>query len=246
MITVVIYLKMCYNNITEIKRSDIMSVLIDLTGKRYGSLTVEKIAVDEPGKKKKWLCKCDCGNEIIVTSSNLVSGRTSSCKICGKKRLSEKNKKHGMTSTKLYGVWNSIKTRCTNTNSKSYKDYGARGIRICEEWKESSNFFEWALANGYKNGLEIDRIDVNGNYEPSNCRWVAREQNSNNKRNNKYIEYNGETKTLAEWSRYFDVNYKNLSRNLIKGYSFDEAVKRIKSGERTHMGSKNWKSNRVT
>ena len=104
MITVVIYLKMCYNNITEIKRSDIMSVLIDLTGKRYGSLTVEKIAVDEPGKKKKWLCKCDCGNEIIVTSSNLVSGRTSSCKICGKNRLSEKNKKHPLLNTTLDSI----------------------------------------------------------------------------------------------------------------------------------------------
>lgn len=223
-----------------------MSVIIDLTGKKYGSLTVEKIAVDEPGKKKKWLCKCDCGNEVIVSSSNLVSGHTSSCKICGKKRSSEKIKKHGMTSTKLYGIWNAAKNRCTNTKAKSYKDYGARGIQICEEWKESSNFFEWALANGYKDGLEIDRIDVNGNYEPSNCRWVTKEQNANNKRNNKYIEYNGETRTLAEWSRYFDVNYKNLSRNLIKGYSLDEAVKRIKSGERTHIGSKNWENNRVT
>ena len=202
-----------------------MSVLIDLTGKRYGSLTVEKIAVDEPGKKKKWLCKCDCGNEIIVTSSNLVSGRTSSCKICGKKRLSEKNKKHGMTSTKLYGVWNSVKTRSTNTNSKSYKDYGARGIRICEEWKESSNFFEWALENGYKNGLEIDRIDVNGNYEPSNCRWVTRIVQQNNMRKNHIVEYNGQSKTIAEWSRELNIKYDKLWKSIKKGLGIEDILK---------------------
>ncbi len=134
-----------------------------------------------------------------------------------------------------------MKSRCENQKNKSYKDYGAKGISVCEEWYDSVNFFEWALRNGYKEGLEIDRIDVNGNYEPSNCRWINRLENANNKTNNKYISHNGETKTLAEWSRFYDVNYKNLSRLLIKGYSMNDAIKRIKSGDRTHKNSKNWK-----
>ena len=134
-----------------------------------------------------------------------------------------------------------MKSRCENQKNKSYKDYGAKGISVCEEWHDSVNFFEWALRNGYKEGLEIDRIDVNGNYEPSNCRWINRLENANNKTNNKYISHNGETKTLAEWSRFYDVNYKNLSRLLIKGYSMNDAIKRIKSGDRTHKNSKNWK-----
>ena len=94
------------------------------------------------------------------------------------------------------------------------------------------------ITNGYENGLEIDRIDTNGNYCPDNCRWINRLENANNKRNNKLIEYSGETKTLAEWARYFNVNYKNLSRNLIKGYSLIDAVKREKSGDRSHKNRK--------
>lgn len=218
-----------------------MAVKIDLTGHKYGKLTVLRIDTDIPGKKKKWLCKCECGNETIVSGSNLRDGHTKSCLKCGYESTKKAITKHGQSHTKLFYVWNSMKSRCENQKNKSYKDYGAKGISVCEEWHDSVNFFEWALRNGYKEGLEIDRIDVNGNYEPSNCRWINRLENANNKTNNKYISHNGETKTLAEWSRFYDVNYKNLSRLLIKGYSMNDAIKRIKSGDRTHKNSKNWK-----
>ena len=218
-----------------------MAVKIDLTGHKYGKLTVLTIDTDIPGKKKKWLCKCECGNETIVSGSNLRNGHTKSCLKCGYESTKKAITKHGQSHTKLFYVWNSMKSRCENQKNKSYKDYGAKGISVCEEWHDSVNFFEWALRNGYKEGLEIDRIDVNGNYEPSNCRWINRLENANNKTNNKYISHNGETKTLAEWSRFYDVNYKNLSRLLIKGYSMNDAIKRIKSGDRTHKNSKNWK-----
>ena len=218
-----------------------MAVKIDLTGHKYGKLTVLRIDTDIPGKKKKWLCKCECGNETIVSGSNLRNGHTKSCLKCGYESTKKAITKHGQSHTKLFYVWNSMKSRCENQKNKSYKDYGAKGISVCEEWHDSVNFFEWALRNGYKEGLEIDRIDVNGNYEPSNCRWINRLENANNKTNNKYISHNGETKTLAEWSRFYDVNYKNLSRLLIKGYSMNDAIKRIKSGDRTHKNSKNWK-----
>ena len=211
-----------------------MAIKIDLTGHIYGDLEVIKIAVDEVGKKKKWLCKCKCGQECIVSGSNLRSGNVKHCSICGYNITREKNIIHGQTRTKLYYVWRGILNRCENVNFKSYQDYGARGITVCKEWHDSKPFFDWAKSTGYEDGLEIDRIDTNGNYCPDNCRWIKRLENANNKRNNKLIEYNGEVKTLAEWARYFDVNYKNLSRNLIKGYSLIDAVEREKSGDRTH------------
>ncbi|MFQ8841832.1 MAG: hypothetical protein ACLR8P_13860 [Clostridium fessum] len=124
--------------------------------------------------------------------------------------------------------------RCENEKFHSYSDYGARGISVCSDWHDSQKFFSWAEKSGYADNLEIDRIDTDGNYSPENCRWITKTENANNKRNNKIIEHNGEKKTLAEWARYYDVNYKNLSRNLKKGYSLEEAVKREKAGDRSH------------
>lgn len=217
-------------------------VRVDLTGKWYGNLEVIRLEIDIPGKKKKWLCRCKkCGREVIVAGSNLQSGHSTQCKKCQLNDVQKSNVKHGMTGTKLYGVWNAMINRCENYNSKSYCDYGGRGITICEEWHNSTSFFEWAQENGYKEGLEIDRIDVNGNYCPENCRWITKTENANNKRENKIIEYNGEKKTLAEWARFYNVNYKNLSRNILKGDSLIDAIKRLETGERTHRGSKNWK-----
>lgn len=202
-----------------------MSVRIDLTGKRYGSLMVVKIAVDEPGKKKKWLCKCDCGEECVVAGSNLQSGHIKHCRKCGSAISAEKKIKHGMTRTKIYYVWQGMLNRCERPEAKSYKDYGARGIKVCEEWHDPEKFLKWAKESGYREGLQLDRINVNGNYCPDNCRWITQLINANNKRNNMVIEHNGETKTLAEWARYYGVNYKNLSRNLKKGFSFEKAIK---------------------
>lgn len=217
-----------------------MAVRIDLTGKRFGRLEVIRIEPTEPGKKKKWLCRCDCGNEVIVQGGNLQSGHSTQCKKCQWKDVHKNLVTHGMTGTRLYHVWNGMINRCENTTYKSYHDYGERGISVCEEWHDSKNFFDWALSHGYKEGLEIDRIDTNGNYEPSNCRWVKRIVNANNKRNSHFITQNGETRTVAEWARYYGVPYKQLHKNIMNGYSLDEAVTRIKTGERTHRGSKNW------
>lgn len=221
-----------------------MAVRIDLTGEIYGKLKVVGIAFDEPGKKKKWNCICECGNTLIVSASNLRSGHTKFCKECRRKYLSELNTIHGLSNTPIYLVWNTMLSRCERQSNRSYSDYGGKGIKVCDEWHNAAVFFKWAYENGYKPGLEIDRIDSNGDYTPGNCRFVTRLNNANNKTNNKYIEHNGEIKTLAEWSRYFGVNYKNLSRNLKKGYSLEESVDRQKNGERTHKGSKKWNKNR--
>ena len=107
---------------------------------------------------------------------------------------------------KLYGIWCSMKSRCENKNREKYKDYGARGINVCDEWKDAEKFCKWSLENGYKEGLQIDRIDVNGNYEPSNCRWVTPKVNSRNRRNTVFLTINGETKCVAEWCESIKIS----------------------------------------
>lgn len=157
-----------------------MGTFIDLTGQRFGSLTV--IERDFTKSTTAWKCQCDCGNECVVFSANLTRGHTKSC---GCLRL-----KHGQYYQKIYWVWSSMKKRCYNSNHPTFKNYGARGIKVCDEWKNSfQSFYEWAIKNGYESGLKqgectLDRIDVNGNYEPSNCRWVSMKEQQNNKRNN--------------------------------------------------------------
>lgn len=123
--------------------------------------------------------------------------------------MGKKNPKittHGLTNTSIYSVWCSMKQRCYNPNRKKYKDYGQRGIEICDEWQDAAVFAEWALSNGYRAGLQIDRIDNDGNYEPSNCRFVTPKENSRNRRNTKLLTINGETKSVAEWCENIDIS----------------------------------------
>ena len=198
--------------------------LKDLTGKRFGKLTVIKRAKNKIfGKRQKvaWKCKCDCGNEVIVTGENLNSGTTKSCGCA-------RGEKHKMRWTRLYRIYTNIKTRCKNHNSPSYKIYGKRGVGICKEWDKSfTAFMEWALQNGYNEKLSIDRIDNNGDYCPNNCRWATMEVQANNKRNNVYYTYNGEIHTIAEWSRIMPINKKIVYQRLERGKSvkdvFDKA-----------------------
>mgnify|MGYP007038196624 CR=1 FL=1 len=157
----------------------------DLTGKRFGKLTVLK-KVNNHGHGIEWLCLCDCGKQTIVRSDGLVTGHTTSCG-CYNKAL-KRNLSHGMYKTSLYKVWCAMKSRCNSPNVKQYKDYGGRGIKVCDEWNDKNGFIafsSWALSHGYQTGLEIDRIDNNGNYEPSNCRFVTHKENMNNRRNSK-------------------------------------------------------------
>lgn len=129
-----------------------------------------------------------------------------------------------MSKSKLFSIWHGMCERCNNPKHSSYEKYGGRGIKICDEWLNSKDFFKWALSNGYKEGLTIDRIDVNGNYEPSNCRWVDWITQANNTSRNHYLTINGETKTVAQWARLNNIPYHHVYRRVEIGWTVEKAV----------------------
>lgn len=153
-------------------------------------------------------------------------------------------KSHGMTNTRLYGIWSNMKTRCYCKTDPHYKRWGGRGIQVCDEWKNSfTSFYQWAVENGYEDTLTIDRIDNDKNYEPSNCRWATLIEQANNTRNSRYYTHNGETHTMAEWSRILGINREVLKDRVFKlGWSFEEAVRTPKLSTWNHQkGDKNCK-----
>lgn len=183
----------------------------DLTGQKFGKLTVIMRSYIDKGKHTKWLCKCDCGNEKIIQGNHLTDGSTRSCGHCFNCRTS-----------RLYRcVWTQIKQRCLNKNCKDYKNYGGRGIAVCSEWLSFENFYYWAVSHGYRDDLTIDRIDVNGDYEPSNCRFVDSKTQCRNKRNNNIVSYKGETHTVAEWSELTGISANALYNRIKRGWDLE-------------------------
>lgn len=186
----------------------------DLTGLIFGNLTVIEFAGTRK-THKQWLCDCKCGNQTIVFQTNLLKGNTTSCGCLSSRnqahKLKDINTKHGQSQTKLYHVYYAMLDRCFNVDSKAYEHYGNRGISMCENWKSSfEHFYEWAVNNGYREGLTLDRINNNDDYKPSNCQWITQAEQSLNKRTTLYATINGETKTLKEWSDISGVKYKTL------------------------------------
>lgn len=189
---------------------------LDLAGQKFNRLLVLKSF--NKGKRKYYLCKCACGNEIEVRSDRLKNGHTKSCGCLYKETRAEAPKTHGKSNTKIYGVWKSMCLRCSNPLDHAYKYYGGRGITICEEWKNDFQaFYDWAMANGYQEGLTIDRINVNGNYEPSNCRWATRKEQGNNTRRTIHITINGVTKNITDWANEIGVSVQTISYHRKKG-----------------------------
>ena len=194
----------------------------DLTGQRFGRLLVLEKTENSKGKSV-WKCKCDCGTDAFVRTSDLKNGHTKSCGCYQREMTSKASKKHGLRHTKIYHTWLDMKDRCFNSKNKRFSTYGGRGITVCDEWRNSFEaFYEWAMVNGYSGNLTIERIDVNGNYEPSNCKWITMPEQAKNKTNSIYIEFEGEIKTISEWSSIKNIKYATLLYRYHAGFSVEK------------------------
>lgn len=204
----------------------------DLTGMNFGFLTVIK-RVENIGSRTAYLCRCQCGKEKVIAALNLTTGKTISCGCYKDKRCGEKFRTHGLTETRLYNVWSGIHFRCgENSKGANRKNYFLRGIRVCDEWSGKNGFqafHDWAYSHGYdenapKGRCTIDRIDVNGNYEPSNCRWVSVDIQANNTTKTKYITYRGETLSLGEAASKYCIPRVVLWKRLRRGWDVETAI----------------------
>lgn len=195
-----------------------MSKLIDITGQRFGKLT----AIDYINNGR-WKCKCDCGNEKIISGTDLRKGSTKSCGCLCK----EDRKKHGHARkrdvSKTYRIWSNMKTRCSNPKHIWYKNYGGRGIIVCERWQIFENFLE--DMGECPKGYQIDRLNNNGNYEPGNCKYIPLENQAFNRRNNIDIEFNGVKKNIKEWANDLGINYHTLRYRIKNGWPIEKAFK---------------------
>lgn len=195
-----------------------------MTGMKFGRWNV----LSKHGKKNgeiTWLCECECGNTGIIKGGDLRSGKSQSCG-CLRRELGSPNYVHGMTGTKIYKMWKNMKARCYNPSTgKDFINYGERGITVCDEWRDSfQNFCDWAMKNGYRDGLTIERIDVNKGYEPSNCTFIPMSEQPVNRRNT-LLTINGVTKPKKEWAKEAGINLRTLSSRINKlGWTPERAV----------------------
>ena len=193
-----------------------------MIGKKFGKLTILEELPERKHGKIVYRCKCDCGNITNVLGCHLRSGNTKSC---GCLKYEHKILKHGKCNTKLYTTWKNIKQRCYNKNYDRYKDYGARGIQVCDEWKNDFYcFYNWAINNGYQENLTIDRIDNNKGYSPDNCRWTDIKTQCNNTRRNVFLTCNNKTQTIAQWGNELNLSVDKISQRHRAGWSDKECL----------------------
>jgi hypothetical protein len=198
---------------------------VDYTGRRYGNLVVlQRGSRNEKRKLYSWICKCDCGNIKEIIGADLRNGNTLSCG-CLSSRTSEHNatKTHGLSKSLIYNVYRSMLDRCNNESTKSYKDYGARGISVCNEWLTFEGFYS-DMGESYKQGLTIERINYDGNYCKDNCIWIPKRDQGLNKRNNKMVTYNGELVALVKICREKNLNCKTIKHRLNRGWDIEKAL----------------------
>ena len=195
----------------------------EITGQKFGKLTAIKldhIQKKSNGTRHFWLCQCDCGKELIVEKYCLTSGHTKSCGC-----LKIGTPTHGLTKTRIYRTWCRMKERCYRVKNNRYQNYGGRGIKVCDEWKNDfMSFYNWAMAHGYTDNLTIDRINVNGNYEPNNCRWITTKAQNNNRKSNRFLTFNNETHTVAEWAEKVNIPVSVIYHRLYRKWSVEKAL----------------------
>lgn len=209
----------------------------DIAGQKFGRLTAIECVGTDKNKRALWKCKCECGNEVVVIGKSLRIGNTKSCGCfnieSSTDRIVKLNTKHGKSHTRLFRVWTSMITRCTNPKSNNYGVYGARGITVCDEWmNDFESFYNWAMSQGYvedaKRGeYTVDRIDSNKGYYPANCRLANYYQQADNRRSTRHITFNGKTMNLAEWARYY-----GRSKSAFEGQSDSDVLKKMNAYEK--------------
>ena len=201
-----------------------MSRLINLAGKKFHRLEVLSLIGKDKANHAIWKCKCDCGNETNIQSSHLITGHTKSCGCLHKEALT----KHGFcvkNGNKLYSAWQAMVARCYNEKTESYHNYGGRGIIVCDRWIDSPANFINDMGVPFNKSLTLERIDVDGNYEPSNCKWASMKQQQRNKRNNNVIEFNGESLCLSAWCEKLGLKESTLRNRLtVRNWSIEKSL----------------------
>lgn len=200
-----------------------------IIGRQFGQLIAIMEGKEEGKKPSRVLCICDCGDEIVVNRSSLYAKYRAvrSCHKCGVAKVHAANKKHGWAGTRIYHIWSGMKQRCLDVKNKDYSRYGGRGVKICDEWMDVTKFAAWLMANGYNEEMTIDRIDMDGSYEPTNCRLLTFSENSSLTRNTHWLEAFGEKKTIAQWLKDPRCKAKSgtlYSRWKYSGWSAEDAI----------------------
>lgn len=207
-----------------------MARVKDMSGQRFGRLVVRSFAGIGEDHTALWNCVCDCGNETVVRGYSLRRGHTQSCGCFNGYAASVRNSTHGETKTRLYKCWQGMKSRCYYERNIAYDRYGGRGIQVCDEWRDDFEAFrDWALKNGYSDELTLDRIDTNGHYEPSNCRWATMVEQNRNRRDNVIVEHDGEIQTEAEWAAKVGISKSSMSKRLQR-WKVSDAVTQASRG----------------
>lgn len=215
------------DRLKKIKEKGNSKSLVDLTGKKFGRLTVVKRVENNKFKQVQWLCKCECGKEKIICGNSLKDGSIKSCGCLKKEQdyINIAHITHDKSNTRLYNIWRDMKWRCSSAKSKRHKFYHDKGIKVCNEWaKDFMSFYNWAINNGYHKDLTLDRINNDGNYEPSNCRWATITEQNNNQSNNIKIKYNNKSYTLKELSKKFNIKNATLYDRLRRGWSIEKTL----------------------
>ena len=206
-----------------------MSNAMDLTGQLYGKLTVLcRHSENAKDGRFQWVCQCSCSSSsrIVVRGKDLRSGNTNSCGCHRLERIKETNTRHGMCNTPEYRIWKAIKERCYDLNHKSYSDYGARGVSVCDEWRESFDAFYRDMGLRPSKDHSIDRRDNNKDYYKENCYWATREEQNNNTRRNIFYEHNGVCRTLATWCKELGLRYGTVYARMNQySWTFEEAIR---------------------
>ena len=198
----------------------------DHTGEVYGNTKVIDFSHIDNGGNAYWNCMCGQCKKIYTTSiHNLKRAKHPICEKCRLENARKSHTTHGKSDDRLFTIWMNMKARCYRKTSKDYPNYGGRGIKICDEWINNfQEFYDWAIKNGYSDELTIDRIDVNGNYEPDNCRWATREEQENNKRNSVYYEIDGVKHTISKWADLYNMPKELVRTRVKRGMNIKKAL----------------------